>query len=78
MRTFEGFNSSNGEVCPLCKTSDNIETVLVPIPGTEDGNLVQTMQFHKKCVDHIGYWWVQESHSYSMLAVSKDCLDETN
>ena len=63
MRTFEHFNSINGAVCPVCKTSKDTETVLVPIQGTEDGNLVKAKQgtedgnlvkakqVHKKCYD---------------------------
>ena len=51
MRTFTGFNSSNGDVCPVCLTDKDIETVLVPIPGTEDGGLVIAKQLHKKCFD---------------------------
>jgi hypothetical protein len=51
VRVFERFNSSNGVTCPICKTSKNTETVLVPIPGTEDGNIVECKQVHKKCYD---------------------------
>lgn len=51
MRTFEGFNASNGDVCPVCKTAKNTETVLVGIPGTEDDGIMQAKQVHKKCYD---------------------------
>ena len=51
MRVFEGFNDSAGAVCSVCGTSKNIETVLVPVPGTEDGNIMQAKQVHKKCYD---------------------------
>lgn len=51
MRTFPHFNQSNGAVCPMCKTNEDCETVLVPIPGTEDGNIMQARQVHKKCYD---------------------------
>lgn len=51
MRVFAGFNSSNGEVCPLCNTASDEETVLIPIPGTEDGNIVEARQVHKRCYD---------------------------
>lgn len=51
MRTFEHFNSSLGAVCPVCKTSKDVETVLVPIPGTEDDGIVEAKQVHKKCYD---------------------------
>lgn len=53
MRVFEHGNWANGEVCPICKTANDLPVVLVPIPGTEDGNLVQAQQMHKKCFDLI-------------------------
>lgn len=49
MRIFEEFNSSNGETCPICKTSKNESTVLVPIPGTEDDGIVECRQVHEDC-----------------------------
>ena len=51
MRTFAHFNQSHGAVCPWCKTNEDCETVLVPIPGTEDGNIMEAQQVHKKCYD---------------------------
>lgn len=51
MRTFPHFNSSHGDVCPLCKKGQDAETVLIPIPGTEDGHNIQAQQWHKKCYD---------------------------
>jgi len=51
MRTFEHFNASNNDVCPVCKTAKDTETVLVPIPGTESDGIVEVRQMHKKCYD---------------------------
>jgi len=51
LRSFKGFNSSNGEICPICKTSRNIETMLIPFKETEDNKIVEAMQVHKKCFD---------------------------
>lgn len=51
MRTFEHFNASTGAVCPVCKTAKDTETVLVPIPGTEDDGIMEARQIHKKCYD---------------------------
>jgi hypothetical protein len=51
MRTFAHFNQSTGAVCPMCKTNEDCETVLIPIPGTEKGNIMEAMQVHKKCYD---------------------------
>lgn len=49
MRSFDGFNSSSGSICPVCKTNKNCETVLVPITHTENDGIVECMQVHKKC-----------------------------
>lgn len=51
MNTFPHFNQDNGAVCMWCKTNEDCETVLVPIPGTEDGNVMEARQVHKKCYD---------------------------
>lgn len=46
---FKGFNKSNGDTCPVCKTNKDNPVILIPIPGTEDGNIVQAQQFHLTC-----------------------------
>ena len=51
MRVFKGFNADFGNVCPVCKTAKNVQTVLVPIPGTEDDGICEARQVHKKCYD---------------------------
>ena len=51
MRVFEHFNQTAGDVCPVCKTNKNVETVLIPIPGTENGGIMEAKQMHKKCYD---------------------------
>ena len=51
MRVFDEFNSAHGATCPVCKTSKNAPTVLVPIPDTEDDGIVECSQVHKKCYD---------------------------
>ena len=51
MKAFPHFNQDNDAVCPMCKTNEDCETVLVPIPGTEEGNIMQARQVHKKCYD---------------------------
>jgi hypothetical protein len=48
MRTFPHPNMENF-VCPVCMTSADFPVVLVPIPGTEDGNIVQARQVHADC-----------------------------
>ena len=48
MRTFQHPNMQNFK-CPVCMTSADFPVVLVPIPGTEDENIVQAYQIHAEC-----------------------------
>jgi hypothetical protein len=61
MRTFEGFNADRESVCPWCKTSENKETILVPILGTEDDGIVEARQMHTECVmNFLSVWLARE------------------
>ena len=51
MRTFKEMNKVDGEVCPICETSDSGEVVLIGIIGTEEGNNIEAKQFHLKCIN---------------------------
>ena len=51
MRIFEKPNTSNDWTCPICKTSDIKEVVLVGINGTEDGNNMRAEQIHLDCIE---------------------------
>ena len=52
MMTFKEFNRSiKTDVCPVCKTQDEGEVVLLGIVGTQEGNNMQAKQFHLKCLD---------------------------
>lgn len=62
METFKGFNSSNGETCPVCDTAKNIETVLVPLPWTEDDGICEGKQIHKMCYDLIEFMHKVDKH----------------
>ena len=48
MREFEHPNMDNFQ-CPICHTSKDAPVVLVGIPGTEDGNIMQAEQVHSEC-----------------------------
>ncbi len=50
-RIFQGFNPA-GPACPVCGTKADLETVLVPIPGTEKEHLVECRQVHVECFNH--------------------------
>lgn len=52
MRIFDHRNTSMPtQVCPICKTNDDKPTVLIPIVGTQEGNISQAEQFHVDCID---------------------------
>ena len=52
MRTFKHFNQET-PCCPVCQTKNDKPAVLIPIPGTEKGNIMQAEQVHKDCWDRI-------------------------
>lgn len=49
INVWPGFNASHDALCPICRTNKNVETVLVPIPGTERDGIVEAKQVHLKC-----------------------------
>lgn len=51
MRIFEKPNKLGGWKCPVCKTDDDKEVVLVGIVGTEKGHNIQAEQIHLGCLD---------------------------
>jgi len=55
MRSFEQFPKKI--ICPICKTNDNKESVLIPISGKEEGNNCQAKCFHLECID---LWYLQD------------------
>ena len=52
MRIFDHFNTT-GPACPACKTRDDKPTVLIPIPGTEKGDICEARQVHADCVEAV-------------------------
>ncbi len=50
MRTFKKFGAGQGHLCPICKTDEEKETVLIPINGTQEGNIAEAEQFHLDCI----------------------------
>ena len=49
MRTFEHFNSK--VPCPICGTTDDKETILIGIVGTQEGFNIQAVQVHTACLE---------------------------
>lgn len=46
-RTFDSFPQAS--ICPVCKTSDDKECVLVVIDGTGDGSIAEAQPVHLEC-----------------------------
>ena len=55
MRVFKEPNTAFGFECPICKTGEIKEVVLIGIKGTEKGNNIQATQIHLSCLDPIFY-----------------------
>jgi hypothetical protein len=51
MKVFKGYNDIGDDVCPICGKNTQKETVLIPIAGTEEGNIMKAMQVHLDCID---------------------------
>lgn len=51
MRVFKKPNTSGGWKCPICKTDDEKEVVLVGIAGTQEGRNIEAEQVHLDCLD---------------------------
>jgi hypothetical protein len=46
-KTFKSFPAS--QTCPICGTNSDEECVLIPIDGTQKGNLVECIPTHLWC-----------------------------
>jgi hypothetical protein len=53
MKTFKGPNLSDGWKCPICGTDEDKEVVLIGVDGTQDGNLIESHQYHLSCIELI-------------------------
>ncbi len=51
MRVFDKFNSNGDSVCPVCKTAEEKQTILIAMDGTEDDGVMEAKQYHLDCVE---------------------------
>ena len=59
-REFASFPAT--AVCPLCGTSENSPSVLMPIAGTENGKLCEAAPVHSACMlDTTAYFWLDRN-----------------
>lgn len=50
MRAFDHPNL-HGFKCPICGTADDKPVVLIGVQGTEDGNIIEALQYHLDCIE---------------------------
>jgi hypothetical protein len=67
MRVFAKPNLSNGWKCPICKTSEEKEVVLIGVEGTQEGNNMQAEQFHLDCLELTYYPVYRNSRLITMV-----------
>lgn len=48
MRSFKKFPKDS--ICPICKTNEDKESVLIPIEGTQKGYNSEAQVFHLDCI----------------------------
>lgn len=51
MKIFNSFNNFNNDTCSICNKGDEKKAVLIPIVGTEQGNLMECLQVHLDCIN---------------------------
>jgi len=45
------FNNRNDTICPLCKTGNTTEAILIAVDGTAEGFRTEAIQFHISCLE---------------------------
>lgn len=53
MRVFKTFNQVSDTPCPICKTKDLREVVLIGIQGTQEDKIIEAAQFHLDCLEFL-------------------------
>ena len=54
LRTFKHFPKDT--ICKICGKNDDKECVLVPVNGTDDGNICEAILVHTDCLAQIRYY----------------------
>lgn len=68
-RVFKEFNQNGNHVCPICKTNDKKEVILIAKEGTQEGFNAEAIQCHVDCID---LWYSQEMELiYQRVGVNK-------
>lgn len=58
MKIFEksNFDGKNSKPCVVCNTKKEGKVVLIPIAGTQEGNIVEATQVHLECLGNLIYY----------------------
>ena len=57
MRTFDHFPED--KLCPVCKLSRDLPCILIPIDGTQEGNIAEAKPVHVICLED--GWQINEN-----------------
>lgn len=79
-RFFDDMNRSGNATCPICKTDKPGKVLLVPIPGTEEGNNVQAQQLHAECAYIVGceYYQAYKLETAEAAKRAAEVMDEAD
>lgn len=77
-RFFDDMNRSDGVVCPICKTDGPGKVLLVPIPGTVEGNVQQAQQLHADCAYLVGseYYYAMRNEEAEAMEKSEAAMEK--
>lgn len=75
MRIFKEMNTSGKDVCPICKTNDKKEVVLITKVGTGDGSgkkfqNYEAVQVHLDCLE----LWYDEKMGIIYQKIKKEVI----
>lgn len=65
MRTFEHFNQSSD--CPICGTNEDKKATLLPIDGTEKGNICEAAQVHVDCLQNLEFHYLKMENGQTIV-----------
>lgn len=73
-RIFKNGNWTGSQrCCPVCKKKENGDLILVPVVGTEDGNNINAVQVHVKCIlDKVNFYPSKTEDDNAVIALIAD------
>ncbi len=67
-RTFPHFPQEHNTLCPICKTNEDKECVLIPIDGTSEDRRCEAQPVHLDCITDVSK--MQYNHDVGVIYIS--------